>query len=125
MPMSCPRLFVWLCMLMSEVQFLCSIKYGFLVKHMPSRPYFRNGHSAFYFYHEPFCRSVFYISRLYKPHFSSFRLWLNPNLFVLFLGVLRDPGPVGGAAEMSGPADRDEGPAAAGPPGLLQEEGRD
>lgn len=26
---------------------------------------------------------------------------------------------------MSGPADRDEGPAAAGPPGLLQEEGRD
>lgn len=38
---------------------------------------------------------------------------------------LRNPGPVARAAEMSGPADGDEGPAAAGPPGLLQEESRD
>ena len=38
------------------------------------------------------------------------------------LRLLRDPGPAGGAAEMSGPADRHEGPAAAGPPGLLPEE---
>lgn len=46
-------------------------------------------------------------------------------MFVFFLCFLRDSGPVGRAAEMSGPADRDEGPAAAGPPGLLQEKGRD
>lgn len=37
----------------------------------------------------------------------------------------RDPGPAGGAAEMFGPADRREGPAAAGPSGFLQKEVRD
>lgn len=37
----------------------------------------------------------------------------------------RDPGPAGGAAEMFGPADRHEGPAAAGPSGFLQKEVRD
>lgn len=43
---------------------------------------------------------------------------------VLSLCVCRDPSPVGGAAEMSGPADRNASPAAAGPSGLLQKEGR-
>lgn len=37
----------------------------------------------------------------------------------------RDPGPASGAAEMFGPADRHEGPAAAGPSGFLQKEVRD
>lgn len=57
-------------------------------------------------------------------NFSLFHLCLyHNNLYFIFL--CRDPGPAGGAAEMSRPADRDEGPAAAGPPGFLQEEGRD
>lgn len=43
----------------------------------------------------------------------------------VFRFPFRDPGPVGRAAKMSGPADGGEGPAAAGPPGLLQEKGGD
>ena len=45
------------------------------------------------------------------------------SFFLSFICFVRDQGPVGGAAEMSGPADRNEGPAAAGPSGLLQKEG--
>lgn len=54
------------------------------------------------------------------------RCELQPHLYVPSISCLyRDSGSAGGAAEMSGPADGDAGPAAAGPPGLLQEEGGD
>lgn len=40
----------------------------------------------------------------------------------MLTSVCRCAGPVGGAAALSGAADRDAGPAASGPAGLLQEE---
>lgn len=46
------------------------------------------------------------------------------QLLTVSLCAFRDQSPAGGAAEMSGPADRNASPAAAGPSGLLQKEGR-
>lgn len=47
------------------------------------------------------------------------------NPLSLSLCSARDPSPAGGAAQVSGPAVRAKGAAAAGPAGLFQEEGRD
>lgn len=61
------------------------------------------------FYHSP-----------YKHH-SDLSVFLK---CLLSSCVFRDQSTAGGAAEMSGPADGNASPAAAGPSGLLQKEGR-
>lgn len=64
--------------------------------------------------------SIYHLFNLNNVIYLPVIIWLHADLCVVcFLHFPRDPGPVSGAAEMSGSADGHEGPAAAGPAGFL------